>query len=157
MKKTILSLTAVIAMFASVPVYASPVVDSASDVSVNESVITEPKVKLIYQSKVPENVPTVDYRPSSDLQVYRSHSVKPGEHKRIAYIKLHEGQIVTVHMSGFSATLTNGSEEFLKPKSKSKNRFIKKDGVYLVEVTLPKIPNLDVKEYSFNTIFRVQS
>ncbi|GAC42583.1 hypothetical protein [Paenibacillus popilliae] len=147
MKKTILSLTAVLSIFASVsPIYAAPVADSASKVSVNEFVSTEPTVDIIYQSKVPDNGAYIYDGTYPMPEIFLS-SLKPGEHKIVRYVKLHQGEKLTIFFGGYSMTLADGSRTNFSEENKIIEKIADKDGIYSVEFSLPKVPDLDVKKY----------
>lgn len=154
MKKTILSLTAALTMFAGVPVDASPVVDdSASDVSVNEFVTTEPTVNIMYRSEldVPRNSLSfsdgrnVNGKDSGIIHL----SLKPGERKVVEYIQLSQGQKLRAGITWYNMILADGSTKSeIRPTSSGKGIIAEKDGYYLVEYIAP---NSDVQEYRLVT------
>ncbi|RJG25918.1 small-conductance mechanosensitive channel [Paenibacillus thiaminolyticus] len=141
MKKTILSLTAVLAIFASVPVYASPVVDSASEVSVNEVVSVKPTINIMYQSKEPGNDVYI-YDGSYPMPEIIISKLSPGESKVVEYVKLRKGQKLWIDAT-CGKTLADGSTIIGYSNDKIEIT-ADKDGYYLVEVSAP---NSDVKEY----------
>lgn len=141
MKKTILSLTAVLAIFASVPVYASPVVDSASEVSINEVVSVKPTINIIYQSKEPGNDVYI-YDGSYPMPEIITTRLNPGESKVVEYVKLLQGQKLWIDAT-CSKTLTDGSTSNGYSHDKIEIT-ADKDGYYLVEFSSL---NSDVKEY----------
>ncbi|MDG0873979.1 small-conductance mechanosensitive channel [Paenibacillus thiaminolyticus] len=141
MKKTILSLTAVLAIFASVPVYASPVVDSASEVSVNEVVSVKPIINIIYQSKEPGNDVYI-YDGSYPMPEIIITRLNPGESKVVEYVKLLQGQKLWIDAT-YSKTLTDGSTSNGYSHDKIEIT-ADKDGYYLVDFSAL---NSEVKEY----------
>ncbi|GAC43867.1 hypothetical protein [Paenibacillus popilliae] len=153
MRKTILSLTAALTMFAVVPVDASPVVDSASDVSVNEFVTTEPTVNIMYRSEL--DVPRNSLSFSDGRNVTGKEggiidlSLKPGERKVVEYIQLSKGQKLQAGITWYNTILADGSTKYeIRPTLSGKEIIAEKDGYYLVEYIAP---NSDVQEYRLVT------
>lgn len=142
MKKTILALTTVLALFAGVPVYASPAADFASKVTEpvtastsntatdSESVGTDPTVNIIYQSELDEqavrylNRTPSDYWDARDLRKERTtrpynvkpispnYSLKPNEKKIVKYVRLCQGQKLDVNIRWYNKTLSNLSVKY---------------------------------------------
>jgi len=155
MKKTILSLTAVLAMFAGVTVHAQSVSNSDSEVTGNEFVATEPTVNIIYRSEldVPRNSKAFyDARgvKGKDGGIL-DFTLKPDKREVREYIQLSQGQKLRAGVTWFNVTSSDGSITYqIRPTSTDSVKEITadKDGYYLIEYATPKS---DVQEYTLVT------
>ncbi|GAC42581.1 hypothetical protein [Paenibacillus popilliae] len=153
MKKTILSLFAMLAISAIAPtIYASPVVDSASEVSVKEVVTTEPTVNIIYRSELDVPRDSLSFIDGRDVNEKASgitdHTLKPGERK-VKYYQLSQGQKLRAGIMWYNVVLPDGSTKWgVTTAPNGKEITAEKDGYYLVEYIAP---NSDVQEYSLVT------
>lgn len=168
MKKAILSLTIVLAMFSSITVHAAHVADSAlqakdditAPVTENtaRTTVDIPTINIIYQSQLDEQAHYWDARDLRNKEhstrqysvkpISPIYSVKPNEKKIVKYIRLCRGQKLDVNIRWYNKTLSNLSisRGNLSPSPK-KEMQVEQDGYYLIELIAP--PSTSVNLYTF--------
>lgn len=151
MKKTILSLTAVLAMFASVPAFASPVVDSAKEVSASSmSTITEPQIKIerITMLDVPRSSSSfVDGRSlSGKVESVIESIVDKDQTKKFHRYQLSKGQKLIFTMGWYD---TFKDKKLIQEEIDSIQKIektIEEDGYYAIDLIAPSNRS-DVDQY----------